>query len=956
MIDPPALMPVDDWERLRIGDRPASFAVLLPATPPGPVVLAVDASISDVLRHRFERVIVLETPDAAPHPDSAEGVIWDGRHSPLAPGQAGLVLVDGHRVSADALRPALSPNGTFAVLGNQGEFLIYPDLHDPEHIWTPRWPGPSRPDLRSQVRRSIGIRLAWRFDTRHSGPRLHLEGPDVPSLADRVLADVSARTGQPARLVGVETAGHTILRVRGPHGDLAVRLALRNTDLPLAVYHRVADDVPAVAPLMQTELARGETLGCPWVVTRWLPQRRRSVLQLARSTGRRWAVAEELVEALQTVQTGTTYPGWARAWSDTAAFAPLEARDRLAAAMAPLDAGLPTGWCHGDLWPPNVLLDAGSAAVIDWENASNDAPLGLDWLLVPLLRETQRRGCTFAEACVRMLRGELPVSRPVAGTPFSQWDVAHRTALVVAVFVLALRNRSLHDLGEENLRRELAGIFGALDSTPVDPNPADEQPDEQQDGMARRAARGAGWLGLGAALVKGSQTAVLLVLAALLAPSALGLVAIGTLMANIGVALGDLGTNMALVYWRGDVRRAARSAVTVSLAINLAITAVLWFAAPWLTAALHAEAQGVWVIRGLVSVLPCLGVATTTLELLRRRLSFVRRIIPDVVSAAIGSAVSIVLAVQGHGVSSLVVGQIVQGVLTLLLSWVVGGIIWPGWCWPDVQILVRYGGSLTGANLLQLLLVNVDYLIVARVLGETRLGQYSLAFRLAYLPYINVAFVIAGAAFPYLCRKADGAVDRALEDIMTAAAIVIVPLCLGVAVFADELELLGAKWAPAVPAVRWLALYALGLSFGQLLQTALSAAGRPRTTMYLKLLHLLTLALLLMLLAHFGVTLVAVGQVLAVLVATGAAFAVARRQLPGMSLGRMSASLGPVCSAAACMGLVVVTVHAAFPASVLNVAATAALAVVAAATYVAILGMLDRPNLIRITRLIANRA
>ena len=46
-----------EWERAKVGDRLGSFGVLLPAQPAGPVVLAVELGIADVLRRRYADVV-----------------------------------------------------------------------------------------------------------------------------------------------------------------------------------------------------------------------------------------------------------------------------------------------------------------------------------------------------------------------------------------------------------------------------------------------------------------------------------------------------------------------------------------------------------------------------------------------------------------------------------------------------------------------------------------------------------------------------------------------------------------------------------------------------------------------------------------------------------------------------------------------------------------------------------
>jgi O-antigen/teichoic acid export membrane protein len=930
----------------RVGDRLVSFAVLLPARPSGAVVVAVSEQLADALSGVYESAVVLSVagPEGA-GPTRGGTLAWDGEHSPMSPGCAGLVVVDSRLVCVDALRPALAPGGTLAVLASRGDYVIYPSAEQPEHVWRWDWPLPARPGMRAQVRRIVGVRLS----RLRGAPYLTVSGPPHAALADDVVADLAAGIGSRGRLVGIETASGTTLRLRRPDGDVAVRLSLSGADPHDALGEAVAADVPAVRPLMLPMLASGTTAGRPWVATRWLSPDRGPLLDVWRAARRRRDVATRTAAMLQDVRTGTTQTGWARAWCDATPILPAGHRDRFAEAMAPLDEGVPTGWCHGDLWSANVVLDRHGAAVIDWENAAPNAPQGLDWLLIALLREVSLGRSGTGEACARMIRGTLPVDAPVAGRPFTEWDAPRRGALVVAAYLLHLRNRSLHDMDIE----EFDVVAEALDSVSGrGATPAGTEP--SPDARAGRAARGAVWLGIGALSVKAAQTALLLVLAALLAPSALGMIAIATMITNVSQVLTDLGTSVALVYVRDDARRAARTSVSVALVMSSLVVAVVWLAAPWIAHTLHTSADAQWVIRGLVCVLPCYGVATASQELVRRDLAFVRRIVPDVAAALTGAAITIYLALQGHGIAGLVAGQIVQGVMTLALAWVVaGGVILPGFRLTDLRRLLSYGSHLTVADLLQLALLNIDYILVARVLGQTELGQYSLAFRLAYLPYLNVAVVISGAAFPYLCRLPRDAVAAALERLVAAAMTLLLPTCAAIALFADQIELLGAKWQPAVAAVRWLALYAALLSVSQFVHVAANSTGRPRITMQLQLLHFLALAAILLLLVRHGVVAVAVGQCLAATIKTGAALTLARRHIPGLSLRRLANDLGPAALGIAVMAVVATSLHRALPTTVVSATGLVFVGALSVAAYLVPVWLLGRAGLIRTARLLA---
>jgi O-antigen/teichoic acid export membrane protein len=504
------------------------------------------------------------------------------------------------------------------------------------------------------------------------------------------------------------------------------------------------------------------------------------------------------------------------------------------------------------------------------------------------------------------------------------------------------------------------GARSALPSSRRGPEPAPGEslgpPPGGPADQAGRTARGALWLATNGVVVKGSQTVVLLTLAALLAPSSLGLVALGTLVANVSLVVTSLGTASALVYWRGDVLRAARTAITVAIAMGTALAAMLWLAAPWLAGALRAEDGGAAVIRGLTVTLPCLAVAAVTNELLRRRLEFLRRIIPDTISSVVGAVVAIVLVMDGAGVMALVVGQVVQGVLTLVLSWCVHPPVLPGWDPRDARGLLSYGGPYAGASLLELVQLNVDYLVVARVLGAVALGQYSLGFRLAFMPYLMVAVVITGAAFPYLCRVRGTDLGRAATVVMTATLTLLAPLCVGLAVLSDHLLVLGEKWAAGVPVVGWLALYAALLSVGQLVQTALNAGGRPGVSLLLRLTHLLLLLGTLLVVVHRGITAVAVGQVVAAAVVSLLALVLARAVLTGFSLRALALSLRPAATGAVVMTAVVLAARRLFPVADPSVLSLLALGTTGVLAYAVTAWLLDREHILEAARLLRRTA
>jgi O-antigen/teichoic acid export membrane protein len=408
-----------------------------------------------------------------------------------------------------------------------------------------------------------------------------------------------------------------------------------------------------------------------------------------------------------------------------------------------------------------------------------------------------------------------------------------------------------------------------------------------------------------------------------------------------------MGVSTGLIYSRRDPARTAGTAVTLSAATSLVMTVAAWVAAPALAHGLHAAPDATWVIRGLVSVLPLYGIAAVPQELLRRELAFARRIVPDVVAALVGGAVSVCLVLAGHGLAGVVIGQIVQAVVTLVLSWIIGRVVLPAWDPTVAAELVRYGANLAAASLLGLVLLNVDYVLVSRVLGAQALGQYSLAFRLAYLPFVNIAFVIAGAGFPYLCRLVDRDIGPAVERMIAAGMSVVVPVCAAMAVFARQVELLGTKWAPAVGVVRWLAVYAALLALVQFVYTALNAVGNPGATLSLRLLHLVTLLVVLPIAVRHGIETVAIGQVIGGTVAVVAAFVVAQRKVPGWRLGAVARGLLPAVAGAGAMALVGVVLQQLLASTAVSVSGFVWVGALAGCAYLGLVVLLGGRDLKR---------
>ena len=259
------------------------------------------------------------------------------------------------------------------------------------------------------------------------------------------------------------------------------------------------------------------------------------------------------------------------------------------------------------------------------------------------------------------------------------------------------------------------------------------------------------WLSMSSWSAKGTQTIVLLVLARALTPADFGVLAVAALTYNVLLALNHLGVSDALTFLRDRVDEAARTALTLVIAGGLVLMGVTWVFAPAIGHFFNSP-DASFVLRGFALGIPFDAAAQVPIGRLTRSLSFGRRTMTDAVPSAIGAAVTIGVVVSGHPLIGLVAGQIVGSIANAIVAMLIGPRCLPGWNARLARQLLKYGKYLSGADIVNLGLLNVDYVIVGHVLGPVALGYYSLAYRICFMPYVSISVVANGALFPYYCR------------------------------------------------------------------------------------------------------------------------------------------------------------------------------------------------------------
>jgi PST family polysaccharide transporter len=353
---------------------------------------------------------------------------------------------------------------------------------------------------------------------------------------------------------------------------------------------------------------------------------------------------------------------------------------------------------------------------------------------------------------------------------------------------------------------------------------------KQTHGIATRTLRATFWAYgayAGGLVLSLLATAIL---ARLLTPSEFGLVALALIAMAILDTFPGLGVGEALVVVGDDeVEDQAETAFAVSVVVGVVLAAMLALLGP-ITASFFDQPQLVEILPVLGLSFVFLGLASTHGALAQKRLDFRTRTVASLSEAIVRGVVSVVLAVTGAGVWSLVVGYVAGSAATAITLWLL--VPWRPSLRPrrmHLRTLLRFGGTLTGVNVMAAFLTQFDFLLVGRVLGTAQLGFYSMATRLPGLVILGPAAVTGRVLFPAFVALQHDRMSNAFLTTVRYASLVVFPLAVFLGILAEPLtvELFGDQWKPAVPAVQVLCVWAAASTILYVTGNAFKARSRP---------------------------------------------------------------------------------------------------------------------------------
>ena len=210
------------------------------------------------------------------------------------------------------------------------------------------------------------------------------------------------------------------------------------------------------------------------------------------------------------------------------------------------------------------------------------------------------------------------------------------------------------------------------------------------------------------------------------------------------------------------------------------------------------------------------------------------------------TVVLILLAITGSGAMafawSMLVGTVVSGCVVFVS---VPRHYRPGFSRSALNVLVKFGFPLAGANIVNYVLLNGDYAVVGHLAGAVALGAYVLAFNVASWPTSLLGFMVNSVSMPAFSRVKDDAdrLKNAITRAVRAISLVVMPISALTIALARPLvlTLYGAKWTAAVQPLSILAVYG-GISIiCVLFANILASLGKAKFILLVQLLWLFAL-------------------------------------------------------------------------------------------------------------------
>ena len=323
-----------------------------------------------------------------------------------------------------------------------------------------------------------------------------------------------------------------------------------------------------------------------------------------------------------------------------------------------------------------------------------------------------------------------------------------------------------------------------------------------------------------------------IILARILAPEAFGLMA--TVIAAVAMleAFSEVGLRQSIIQNRkGSEKEFLNIIWWLSVIRGSFIYCIAYFAAPFI-AEFFSRPETTTILRTAFVVIPLNALMSPRVTVLEKKMQFLKWIVLIQGSAVAGVIIAIGSAFYFQNVWALIYGYVSEAIFKCLLSYM--------FCpfQPMLELksdhlkeILSFSRGMYGLPIMMLLFVQMDVIIIGRVLSMEMLGLYALARGLSEMPvnfFSKIAHPILLPSFSILQDNRDK-LTKALLDITNMMTTLVMPLFAFFMVFSDLLLSMfyGKIYAVAAVPFSILCLYSFVYLCTTIIMNAFISVGKP---------------------------------------------------------------------------------------------------------------------------------
>ena len=456
-----------------------------------------------------------------------------------------------------------------------------------------------------------------------------------------------------------------------------------------------------------------------------------------------------------------------------------------------------------------------------------------------------------------------------------------------------------------------------------------------RDELKSATLSGARWVGLSRIVAETLALATTVGLARLVSPAEYGTAVIVLILPMLATILTYEGFGAYLIQARSCTRQHVGSAVLLSVASGLVLTALVFFLSPLVaepifgpgTSDLAQLCAPVFVIASFGSV---------PRALLQRRLDWKWINLTEIIYLVSVSVASLLLAFVGLGSKALILGALIGAAIVTGVLLVVAPGGRPLWHAASAKSIVKFGAPAAVAGLSATLQRNITFLVLGGRISPGQLGLYWRAYQIGVEYQSKISLITYRVAKPVLTRA------QRMEDLreirtrlLRINTILIFPLLALLIVLAPDVVpwIFGPDWEGAVRPTQILAIAGLSTILLTGIDAPLMAIGRPGALAIFNVVMMVSTGATAWFTAPLGITAVAVGMAACQLALLLAGQFFLLRRLVGVPMRESLGECAPALASSLVLLLVTFPVTDALRASLATLPLTLSIGLLGLAVY-----------------------